>query len=241
MNSRKGLKLTLCATLLLLGAVGTYSAAVAWTWALRVTVYQGAGLCVQGNAGIDHFVIGSPGSNTLAYSETFALDQGCVNGLGGRWAATRLDVYYWTGTKWAICVGAPWKYDYTSFVSGSPSGPAWAFSYDGFNPRCGAGYYGTLGFAAVADGSAWQGGPVWSGYEYVPYQSSLVDTSKPPPRPDWVDADGKVNIAKAPKEVSVAGPDGKPIKDASGNEKMVPTYIGVPPPPPLRADLCQQC
>jgi hypothetical protein len=61
----------------------------------------------------------------------------------------------------------------------------------------------------------------------------------PPPRPDWVDADGKVNIDKAPKEVPVAGPDGKPIMDASGKEKRVPTYFGVLPPPPLRSDLSQ--
>jgi hypothetical protein len=67
--------------------------------------------------------------------------------------------------------------------------------------------------------------------------AQVYDKSTPPPRPDWVDADGKVNIDKAPKEVPVAGPDGKHIRDASGNEKKVPTYFGVLPPPPLRADL----
>jgi hypothetical protein len=237
MHSRKGLKLALCVTLSLLAAVVTYSAAIAWTWAFHVTVSQTAGLCVQGDAGIDHFVIGSPGSNTLAYSEAYALDQGCGNGLAGRYAATRLDVHYWTGSQVVVCTGTDWTFGYTGFSSfGTPSGPALAFSYDGFTPRCSSGWYSTSAGAFVWDGSAWRGGGVWSGWEYVPYQSSLVDTSKPPQRPDWVDADGKINIDKAPKEMPAAGPDGKPIREASGGEKKVPTYFGAPPPP-LRADL----
>jgi hypothetical protein len=60
--------------------------------------------------------------------------------------------------------------------------------------------------------------------------AQTYDKNTPPPRPAWVGADGKVLIDKAPKEVSVAGPDGNLVKDASGKERKVPTHF-VPPPP----------
>jgi hypothetical protein len=168
MKSRKALKLAICATLLLLGAVVTYSAAVAWTWANRVTVYTGSGLCVQGDAGIDHLQPGVFSAN-LAYSDAYALDQGCGNGLSGQWAATRLDVYYAApGGQGAICRGVDWKYAYTGIDSiGNPTGPAWIYDYGG-SASCGQGWYGTFGAAFVWDGSAWRGGWVWSGWEWVP-------------------------------------------------------------------------
>jgi hypothetical protein len=56
----------------------------------------------------------------------------------------------------------------------------------------------------------------------------------PPPRPAWVDEQGKVKLDSAPREVPMVGPDGKYLKDEKGANKMVPTYIGATPAPPLR-------
>jgi hypothetical protein len=64
--------------------------------------------------------------------------------------------------------------------------------------------------------------------------AQVYDKSNPPPQPAWVGADGKVDLDKAPKEVSVAGPEGKPLMGPGGSEKKVPTHLG-PPPPPLRS------
>jgi hypothetical protein len=56
----------------------------------------------------------------------------------------------------------------------------------------------------------------------------------PPPRPTWVDTEGKVKLDLLPREVPAVGPDGKLLKDDKGNDKMVPTHSNVTPPPPLR-------
>lgn len=171
MGDRQALKLAACAafawSFLLLAA----SQAYAWTWNSHATVYNTAGLCVQGDAGIDHF---QPNvfSGNLAYDETYALSQGCGAGLTlpNGWAAARLDVYKWTGTQWAVCSGTNWLYGPTGISGGDvggPVGPAQVFPWGG-SSVCGSGYYGTLAFAYVWDGAAWRGGGVWSGYEFVP-------------------------------------------------------------------------
>jgi len=141
----------------------------AWTWSNRVTVYNGAGLCVQSRAGIDHF---KPGlfSGNLAYAETYALSQGCGVGLNkpNGWAAVRLDVYKWTGSSWVVCRSTNWKYGATGTNQWGPWGPGEVFDYGG-SSSCGPGYYGTLAYSYVLDGTAtWRGGSSWSGYEYVP-------------------------------------------------------------------------
>jgi hypothetical protein len=163
---RRELKFALCAMIGVLSAALTIHSASAWTWTQYVTVFTGPGLCVQGKAGIDHFQSGVFSGN-LAYSGTYARDQGCGNGLNGQWAATRLDVWKWTGSAWAICNGTNWKFDYTGSDQFGPLGPGWVFSYGG-SASCGSGYYGTFASAYVWDGSAWRGGMVWSGYEFVP-------------------------------------------------------------------------
>jgi len=247
MDTRKGFKLTLCVTSLLLAAV---VGASAWTWANYVTVFTGGGLCVQGDAGIDHIRPGTLSGN-LAYSDAYARDQQCFNGLVGRWATTRLDVYHAAaGQPGAICRGTDWKSDYTGIDSfGNPIGPSWVFNYGG-PASCGSGWYGVFGGAFVWDGSTWRGGWVWSGWEWVPpatlamvtstsAQNQTYNEQTPPPRPDWVDADGKVNMEKAPKEVPMAGPNGNRIMEA-GKEKQVPTHFGTLPPPPLRTDMSRR-
>jgi len=65
------------------------------------------------------------------------------------------------------------------------------------------------------------------------YAQASTDKAQPP-LPAWVDADGKVNLEKAPREVPVAGPDGKHQKDEKGYDKMVPSHMTATPPPPLR-------
>jgi hypothetical protein len=62
---------------------------------------------------------------------------------------------------------------------------------------------------------------------------AVTEQTKPPP-PSWVDANGKVNVDAAPREVPVVGRDGKVVKDANGSDKMVPSHIGEAPPPPMR-------
>ena len=69
---------------------------------------------------------------------------------------------------------------------------------------------------------------------YAGASYSQVTNPPAPPPPEWVDADGKVNLDKAPREVPALDADGKLAKDANGSDKMVPTYIGAVPPPPLR-------
>jgi hypothetical protein len=168
MIARKALNVTLCVTVLCVAAVVTYSGALAWTWVYWRTLFIGPGLCVQGDAGIDHLRPDSISGN-LAYSDAYARDQQCVNGLVGRWAATRLDVYHAApGGQGAICRGTDWKYAYTAIdpITG-PTGPEWVYDYGG-PASCGSGWYGTFGGAFVWDGSNWQGGWVFSGWEWVP-------------------------------------------------------------------------
>jgi hypothetical protein len=145
----------------------------AWTWSNKTTVYSAPLLCIQGQAGIDHY---QPGlfSGNLAYANTYALagyavSGGCSKGLDkpNGSAAVRLDVYKWTGSTWVVCRGTNWKYGATGTNQWGPWGPSEVFDYGG-SSACGAGYYGTMAYSYVWDGSAWRGGSVWSGYEYVP-------------------------------------------------------------------------
>lgn len=235
------MKLPLCRKSLLFGsasilAMGVACSAYAWTWANYITVYSGSpGICVQGDAGIDHRKPGGFSGN-LAYSAAYVRNQGCGAGLYGWWTTTRLDVYKAPpGGSGALCRGTDWKSDYTSVDAfGNPIGPQWVFDYSGA-ASCGPGWYGTFGGAFAWDGSAWRGGWVWSGWEWVGTTgiASASDNS-PPAQPDWVDADGKVNIEKAPKEVGQFDGKGDLAKGAGGEYKKVPSHLDVPPAP-LRA------
>jgi hypothetical protein len=145
----------------------TARSASAWTWSPFVTVYNGPGLCVQSQAGIDHRMPGVFSGN-LAYAYTHALSEGCGVGLNkpDGSAAVRLEVYKWTGSSWAICQGTDWKYGATGTTQFGPWGPEEGFDYGGV-ASCGPGYYGTLAYSYIWDGSGWRGGSAWSGYEFV--------------------------------------------------------------------------
>ncbi|MGW2950393.1 hypothetical protein [Streptomyces eurythermus] len=167
---RLTLKAALCTAVALLVAAVWTQPANAWTWARGVTVYNGPGLCVRGDAGIDHKRPGALSGN-LAYSHTYALTQGCGTGLSrpDGWAATRATVYHWNGSAWTVCRTSDWKFGATGQTGGEfpgPWGPELVFDWGGWQ-SCGQGYYGTLAAAYVWDGSAWRGGGVWSGYEYA--------------------------------------------------------------------------
>lgn len=167
---RLTLKAAFCTVVALLMTAVWTQPANAWTWATRVTVYNGSGLCVQGDAGIDHLRPGTFSGN-LAYANTYALTQGCGTGLSrpDGWAAARAVVYRWNGSAWAVCRASDWKYGATGQAGGEfpgPWGPEQAFNWGGWQ-ACGPGYYGTLASAYVWDGSAWRGGGVWSGYEFA--------------------------------------------------------------------------
>jgi hypothetical protein len=77
--------------------------------------------------------------------------------------ALLFQLYKWTGSQWAVCAGTSWFYNSTSAKK-----LAGFYNY-GSSPWCGAGYYGTLSYGFVWNG-AWHGGPLWSGYHYLPPQ-----------------------------------------------------------------------
>lgn len=147
-------------------AVGAASPAHAWTWNRGVTVYDAGGLCVRGDAGIDHFIPGSFSGN-LAYANAYALSGGCGTGLVGQSAAVRLDVERWNGTSWVACRSTDWKYGTTGVSQWGPTGPEQQLDYGG-SASCGAGWYRTIAAVFVWDGAAWRGGGISSGAEFVP-------------------------------------------------------------------------
>jgi hypothetical protein len=169
MNFRRALKLRVYGISVFLFVVAAaYHSALAWTWVYKGVLYDGPGLCVQADSGIDHQRQGQFSGN-LAYATTYARSQGCGAGLylPYGWAAVRLDVYKWTGSDWALCRGTNWKCGATGTDQWGPWGPSEVIDYGG-SSSCGPGWYGTLAYAYVWDGSAWRGGGLWSGHEFVP-------------------------------------------------------------------------
>ncbi|MEU2423089.1 hypothetical protein ABZ619_19050 [Streptomyces sp. NPDC007851] len=163
--SRLSLKATLCMFVALLMAALWTQPASAYTWARGVTVYNASGLCVRGDAGIDHK---KPGllSGNLAYADTYAFTQGCGTGLNSPngWAAARVTVFRWNGSAWVTCRTSDWKLGATGVNQWGAWGPEQVFDWGGW-ASCGAGFYGAQARALVWDGSQWRGGDVWSGFE----------------------------------------------------------------------------
>ncbi|MCA6091363.1 hypothetical protein LE181_04150 [Streptomyces sp. SCA3-4] len=170
-KSRLALKCALSGIVALLFAVIWNQPAYAWTWVRNATVYNGAGLCVQGDAGIDHV---RPGvfSGNLAYGNVYARSGGCGAGLTNTSptaAAVQVEVWKWNGSSWTKCRSTDWKYGPTGVSGGDlggPYGPGWVFDYGGAS-SCGAGFYETRAHVYVWDGSEWRGGVVRSGAENV--------------------------------------------------------------------------
>lgn len=64
----------------------------------------------------------------------------------------------------------------------------------------------------------------------VATSATASDTPPPPPAPEWVNPDGTVNDAKLPESLPVMGSDGKPLKDADGNQVMVKSRMDTAAP-----------
>jgi hypothetical protein len=159
-------KAALCGILVPLLAVAIASPGYAWTWNQASTVYNGPEFCVQGDAGIDHFRPDAFSGN-LAYANTFARSAGCGAGLGNQAARVRLDVHKWTGLTWVLCRSTDWTFGTTGVNQWGPTGPGQVYDYGG-SASCGPGYYGTMAYSEISDGSTWRGGHIWSGAEMVP-------------------------------------------------------------------------
>ena len=125
------------------------------------------------------------------------------------WLATAIENWHWNGYSWDLCAASDWLYNQSITSSNSYS---WQLGL-----ACGNGWYGTYGGGYVwRNNSEWDGGWVWSGYEYVVYNTLASASSRQfgatgaPARPDWVRADGIVDFAKIPEKVNVVGRDGMP-------------------------------
>jgi hypothetical protein len=77
------------------------------------------------------------------------------------WAAIGRQLLMWNGSSWSLCKDWGWSYNtspvasqYLTLGGGMAAHP------------CGVGYYGLYGGFYAWDGSAWQGGWLWSGYLY---------------------------------------------------------------------------
>jgi hypothetical protein len=146
--------------------------------------YSGApALCVKGTATQDPAYEGSllDIGGTTAAAEPYSSDCSTPLHLPLGRVKTKADVYKWTGSSWAYCTGSDWVYGgYTpGYQSGEFYYPA-GYGAQAYGPRagsCGAGYYGVKAAAFAwanpnpgyyGSSGRWNGGWVWSGYEYIP-------------------------------------------------------------------------
>jgi hypothetical protein len=59
----------------------------------------------------------------------------------------------------------------------------------------------------------------------------------PPPQPPWVNADGRIDLSKAPDEFEVSGPDGRKVVCGNGRTLKVRKELLLGPPPKAPAEL----
>lgn len=55
-----------------------------------------------------------------------------------------------------------------------------------------------------------------------------------PPKPDWVDATGRVDPSKLPEYIFVAGPNGEPVTCKNGQQLRIRGRSLIAPPPPIQ-------
>jgi len=133
-------------------------------------LYSGPGLCVHGESQLvrrDTAVAGlwDAGLYPTAILGTFATCTGALSTYTYRmmpvgWAAMDMQLLIWNGSAWAVCRDYGWTYN--TFPVASTDLQA---SGLGLHP-CGSGYYEVFAGFYAWDGSAWQGGWIWSGYLY---------------------------------------------------------------------------
>ena len=59
----------------------------------------------------------------------------------------------------------------------------------------------------------------------------------PPSQPPWVNADGTIDLSKAPDEFEVSGPDGRKVVCGNGRTLKVRKELLLGPPPKVPAEL----
>lgn len=77
------------------------------------------------------------------------------------WMKNAFVLYKWTGSGWGACRGTQWWYNPIRTSN-------WTiYANYGTSPPCGRGYYGTMSYTYVWANSAWIGGLMWSGHQYL--------------------------------------------------------------------------
>jgi hypothetical protein len=170
-------------------------------WAL---VGQAYSTCVTG-ASYVYPSNGNGGAETVTFAEENDARGLCeaipVTEPAG-YMANEIVYYKWTGSAWSVCLDSGYYYN------GAPYYTFWLY-WDSFStPPCGDGYYGNFSASYVFD-HQWQGGSVWSGYEYFPTSPGPRPyAAAAPSRPAWVRADGTVDMARLPARIPVVGKSG---------------------------------
>jgi hypothetical protein len=133
------------------------------------TLYSVPGLCVWGQSELVRHdtatALWNVGLYPSAILQTFS---SCTGGqwtfrmMPAGWLAMHPLLLVWTGSSWGTCHDFGWIYN-----DGFPAESlGWVDNNGRGSFPCGAGYYGTFTDFYAWDGSAWQGGWVWSGYLY---------------------------------------------------------------------------
>lgn len=156
-------------------AVTGVAAASAMAASNTAKTYSGPSLCIKGTA--TQYPANSGFSSRWAPTDAEPYTGDCATPLSVSQGnvATKADVYKWNGSTWAYCTGTGWVYG--GYTSGHWGGdiyypPTYGASTSSYAGSCGAGYYGVNGAAYVwanpyNTGYQWNGGWVWSGYEYI--------------------------------------------------------------------------
>lgn len=134
-----------------------------------------AGSCIKVDVRIDHKVPDLIFSRNYASATTWAYSPFCQSTIKNQYAATRIQIQRWNGVTWVVCKDSDYKYGYTgenprpaATPGVYPFGVEQFVQYGDGDSCSGPGYYGAMAYGYVWDGSKWNGGNAWSGYEYVP-------------------------------------------------------------------------
>ena len=123
--------------------------------------------CTEGRAETSHGAYGGGywKTDTLSRQKASYVDVNCILPMQrpAGFIAANVIAYRWTGTTWAVCFNQGYKFN-TSNIGAVTL----AVQTYGWNPPCGAGYYGQYGVSYVKDNGLWFGDQIWSGYHSLP-------------------------------------------------------------------------
>lgn len=218
---------------------GTAVPAHAFTYTLGLKsegfTYYGRPACTYGYVGIYFRQAPDQGFALTSFVEARSMNPAgfCQSYRVAKYTLARQDLYRWNGSTWTLCNQGPW-------VQGSYYGSDAGFKGQIWTPPntpCGSSYYFGVGWGYKWDGS-WQGGGRWTGWGWseASYDSAAATAAElpsspppPPPTPEWVRADGTVDIAKFPITVQVSRSNGEMLRRADGTPEGVQTNITPPP------------